>query len=342
MAESAQPPPSAPPTFGEEMARLGHWCRANPVPAALLTILLGGLVYFFGIQKLFNRGALTTWVWAFRAWNSENDLEHGVGILPAAIIVAWLHREDFRRAIKAPSWLGVPVILLGVLLFVSAAWVQQPRIAIVAFPVLVFGGVLFLWGWQMARLATFPCLFLLFMVPIGFLLSRTVPLQLAVASIVTTLSNLIGIGVSRDGVNLLANDGSFQCQVAGGCSGVRSLMAMALLSSLYGHFTLRATWQRVLIFCMALPFAVVGNIGRVFSIVVVSKLFGSDIGTGPWHDISGFIVTIPIAVGAMIGLANLLTRDWSKTKAEWLKPETPVKPVASGEKTGSNPISYDY
>jgi len=342
MAEPAPPPSSSPPTFGEEIARLGQWCRANPAAAALLTILLGGLVYFFAIQKLFNSGAISTWVWARQAWNSENDLEHGVGILPAAIIVAWLHREDFRSAVKAPSWLGIPVVLLGVLLFVSAAWVQQPRIAIVAFPVLVFGGVLFLWGWRVARLAAFPCLFLLFMVPIGFILSRTVPLQLGVASIVTSLSNLIGIGVSRDGVNLLANDGSFQCQVSGGCSGVRSLMAMALLSSLYGHFTLRAPWQRVLIFCMALPFAVVGNIGRVLSIVVVSKLFGSEIGTGPWHDISGFIITIPIAVGAMIGLAGLLTRDWSKTKAEWLKPETPAKAAATGEKTVDSPISYDY
>ena len=93
---------------------------------------------------------------------------------------------------------------------------------------------------------------------------------------------------------------------------------------------------------MALPFAVVGNIGRVFSIVVVSKFFGAEIGTGPWHDISGFIITIPIAVGAMIGLASLLTRDWSKAKADWLEPETPAKATATGEKTESSPISYDY
>jgi exosortase len=256
--------------------------------------------------------------------------------------VAWMHREDFRRAPKAPSWLGLPIILLGVLLFIGATWVQQPRIAIVAFPILVFGGVLFLWGWAVARLAAFPCAFLLFMVPIGFLLSRTVPLQLAVASIVAELSNFIGIGVLRDGVRLLGTDGSFQCEVSGGCSGVRSLMAMALLSSLYGHFTLRSAWQRVLVFCMALPFALIGNIGRVFSIVVVSKIFGEKFGTGPWHDISGFIVTIPIAVGAMIGVANLLTRDWSKTKAAWLKPDLPAKPVSGGEKTTSSPISYDY
>src|SRR5258708_6052080 len=166
MAQAAQSSPPAPPTFGEEMARLGRWCRANPVPAALLTVLLGGLVYFFAVQKLFTGGSLTTWVWAYQAWNEGNDLEHGPGILPAAIVVAWMHREDFRRAVKAPSWLGLPIALAGVFLFVVAVWVQQPRVAIVSFPVLIFGGVLFLWGWPAARLAAFPCAFLCFMVPI--------------------------------------------------------------------------------------------------------------------------------------------------------------------------------
>ena len=167
-------------------------------------------------------------------------------------------------------------------------------------------------------------------------------MQRLVASIVTELSNFLGIGVERTGVTLLASDGSFRCEVAGGCSGVRSLMAMAMLSALYGHFSLRTTWQRALVFGLALPFAVIGNIGRVFSIVAVSKIFGQNIGTGPWHDISGFIVTIPIAVGAMLGVANLLTRDWTQTKTQWLKPEAPAKPAAAGEKPDAGPISYDY
>ena len=342
MAEPAPISPPPPPTFGEEMTRLGRWCRANPAPAALLLGVLGTLVYFFAFHKIFTNGALTTWRWAYEAWNEGNDLEHGPLILPAAIVVAWLHREDFRRAPKASSWLGLIVVLLGVLAFIVATWTLQPRIALLALPMLIFGCVWFLWGWPSARLAAFPCVFLLFMEPIGFLLANTEPLQRLVASIVDVMSNLVGIGIERTGVKLAASDGSFECEVAGGCSGVRSLMAMAMLSSLYGHFTLRETWKKALVFAGSLPFAVVGNIGRVFSIIVVSKLFGKSIGTGPWHDISGFIVTIPIAVGAMVAVTNLLTRDWSDTKSKWLKPDEPAKPAAGGGKPAPNPISYDY
>lgn len=342
MAEPAPNSTPLPPTFGEEMARLGRWCRANPGQAALLGALLGTLVFFFAVQKIYSNGGLTTWRWAYEAWNEGNDLEHGPLILPGAIVVAWMHREDFRRAAKSSSWFGLIVVLLGVLAFIVATWTLQPRVALLALPMLIFGGVWFVWGWPSARLAAFPCAFLLFMEPIGFLLSNTEPLQRLVASIVQNLSNLLGIGVERTGVKLFASDGSFECEVAGGCSGVRSLMAMAMLSSLYGHFTLREPWKKLLVFAGSLPFAVVGNIGRVFSIVVVSKIFGNEIGTGPWHDISGFIVTIPIAVGAMIGFTNLLTRDWSETKAKWLKPDEPPKPATADGKPAPNPISYDY
>ena len=129
------------------MSRLGGWCRANPAAAALLAAVLGTLVYFFAIHKVFSNGALTAWRWAFEAWNEGNDLEHGRFILPGAIVIAWLHRGDFRRAAKAPSGLGMIAVLAGVFAFIVAAWTLQPRIALVALPLLIFGGVWFLWGW---------------------------------------------------------------------------------------------------------------------------------------------------------------------------------------------------
>ena len=340
MAEPAQISPE-PTSFGEELTRFIRWCRAHPGEAALLAALVGTLVYFFAFQGIFNNGVKTTLRWAYEGWNEENDLQHGSLILPAAIVVAWMHRDRFRAARKAPSWLGLLAVLAGALAFVVAAWTLQPRIALVSLPFLIFGAVWFLWGWPTARVAAFPCLFLLFMVPRGVILGHTEPLQRFVASIVGTLCNLVGVGVEREGVKLIATDDSFRCEVAGGCSGIRSLMAMAMLSALYGHFTLEAGWKKALLFAMSLPFAVLGNIVRVFTIVLVSKFFGESIGTGPWHDISGFIVTIPIAVSAMLGFSNLLQRDWAQTKTVLLTPDVPRGPT-SGRGSSSGPISYDY
>jgi exosortase len=328
------------------------------VQAVLLAGLLGTLMWFYCGYNPLSNGAMSFFRWTHEAWNTENDLEHGWFILPGAIVVAWLHREQFAEAGKRPSWLGLLPMLFGIFVFVAAVRTQQPRLALVGLPFLILGCVWCLWGWAVTRVAAFPCALLFFMIPIGFLLGHTEPLQRLVASVVTNISNLVGIGVDRDGVKLLARDGSFQCEVAGGCSGIRSIMAMTLLSFIYVHFNLREPWKKLLTFCMTLPFAVIGNIFRVFTIVLASKWFGEKVGTGPWHNISGFVITIPIAVGAMILFGDLLNRDWSGLKEVLLAKDAPAptgeRPGdgASGESAPApkraasrrprGPISYDY
>lgn len=338
------------PSLGESLRRFGHWCVAHPLHALLFFAAIGALIYFYCGYKPFGKGSHSVWLWAYEAWNAENDLEHGVLILPGAIFVAWLQREAFTRAPKRGSWLGLVPLVLGITFFVIAARMLQPRISLIALPLIIGGAVWFLWGGTPSRIAFVPCLLLLFMVPAGFLLNHTQPLQQLVAVVVTAMSNLVGVGVDRQGVSLLARDGSFQCEVAGGCSGIRSIMAMTLLSLLYVHFNERTWWKKIVVFAMTLPFTVLGNIVRVFTIVLASKWFGQKVGTGPWHDISGFIVTIPIAVGAMIGFSELLNRDWSGMKRKLLTREQPSSPTKATEPTKeksaasspSSPISYDY
>lgn len=316
----------------------------------MILALVTTIAAFYVIYEPLSGGTKSFGRWAYEAWNSENDLEHGPLILPGAILVAWLGRRDFAAAFKRPSWLGLIPVAAGLFLFLVATWALQPRLALVALPLLILGCIWYLWGWRTARVASFACGLLLFMVPIGFLLSRTVPLQLLVAKMVSGLANIVGIGVERRGMDLLALDGSFQCQVAGGCSGIRSIMAMTMLSLLYVHFYERTFWKKVLVFAVTIALAVPGNIVRVFTIVLASKWFGEEVGTGPWHDISGFVVTLPIAVGGMLIFSELLNRDWSAWKQRVLSPEparpTPVaaieeeaKPPAARE---SSPISYDY
>jgi exosortase len=359
MSDPAHPPASiTTPDIGEVFARFGRWCARNPVQAALLAGVVGTLVWFYCGYKPLSGGSSSFFRWAQEGWNTENDLEHGGFILPGAIVVAWLHRRQFAEAKKAPSWLGLVPLAVGQFLFVVAVWTLQARLALIALPFLTVGCVWCLWGWPVARVSLFPCALLFFMVPVGFLLSHTEPLQRLVASVVAGLSNLVGIGVDRDGVKLLAQDGSFQCEVAGGCSGIRSIMAMTLLSFIYVHFNLQEPWKKLLTFAMTLPFAVIGNIVRVFTIVLASKWFGEAVGTGPWHNISGFVVTIPIAVGAMILFGDLLNRDWSGFKETLLAKDEPARPKEAAEgnapeesapaseskrsSRAKSPISYDY
>jgi exosortase/archaeosortase family protein len=123
-----------------------------------------------------------------------------------------------------------------------------------------------------------------------------------------------------------ATDNAFRFQVDEGCSGIRSLMAIAMISAIYGHFTQDRLWKKLSIFAAALLFAIVGNAGRLVSIFAAGRVFGQDLAGGPYHSISGFL-SFPFAIVAMVLFGKLIN----------IRP-VKAKPVASIEET----VSYDH
>ena len=90
-------------------------------------------------------------------------------------------------------------------------------------------------------------------------------------------------------------------------------MAIAMLSALYGHFTQDRLWKKLAIFTAALLFAIIGNAGRLVSIVVVARLFGQDLAGGPYHTISGYL-SFPFAIVAMIIFGKLLNLNFKRAR----------------------------
>lgn len=346
----------SPASFARELAswpgRVFAWARRDPSSAALAVALFATVIYYFGFYRVFMNGAQSTSEWAAAAWNPENDLEHGWVIFPAALAIAWWHRKQLAAAPKSTSWAGLAIALVGAATFVFAVRTIQGRVAILAVPLLIYGSVRFLWGRQTARIILFPCAFLLFMVPLGFLVSRTVGLQNLSASVAAGLGNLLGARVIADGAKLKALDLAFEYEVSGGCSGIRSLTAMMMLAALWVHFTERELWKKVLIFCSSLLFALLGNFMRIFSVILFARYISPTVAGTIYHDWSGFIF-FPFAVGGMIFFSNLLQRDWAASVKEALKPDeisaaAPARVITASntatptEAKPKGPISYDY
>jgi exosortase len=324
-----------------------EWCRRQPLDAALLAACFGALVYFFGFFKGFIGGKLSAARWASEAWNAENNQEHSWLVLPIALVLLWVHRERLRAARGEPWNPGLGLVVAGIGCFVLAVRALQPRIAIFALPLILLGMIGYLWGRAAARVALFPCAFLLFMVPIGGLVQGTVSLQLLVSSVCNALASVIGMKIAASGTTIHSLDGSFNFEIAEGCSGIRSLMAMTMLTALYVHFTQREWWKKGVIFAGSLVFAVVGNIGRIFTVILFAKFVSPRIAGGIYHDYSAFIF-FPFAVLSMVAFARFVNVDWL---AFINAPERPVPDLAaretepatpSGESKPRSPVSYDY
>jgi exosortase len=283
----------------------GDWAKRDPIAAALLLTIIATLVYFFGFVKIFMNGSLSTCIWAWQAWDPETNYEHGKIIPLITLFLVWHARDKLKVAPIGSSRWGWLFIGVGLFLFVAGARTLQARLALTSLPLLLFGVVLYVWGRHVARILLFPVAFLLFMVPLNFLTQATSNLQFIETGAASAICNFFGIAVYTVGTSVNAANDSFHFQIDEGCSGIRSLMTIAMLSAIYGHLTQNRLWKKLAIFAAALLFALIGNTGRLVSIIVIARLFGQDLAGGPYHVISGYL-SFPFAIAAMVLFGKLL------------------------------------
>ena len=284
---------------------LSRFANLNWTVVVAGVALVGVYLYYFGFVRIFYNGDQSTWTWAWNAWNPENNYEHAKLIPLIVGFLVWHAREKLMVApVHSSNW-GWLFIGVGIFLYLAGARTLQGRVTMLAVPCLLYGSVLYIWGRSVARILLFPIAFLLFAVPLNFLSQATVNLQFLETGAASAICNFIGIHVNTLGTTMTAADNTFRFEVNEGCSGIRSLMAIAMLSAIYGHMTQDRLWKKIAIFAAAVVFAIIGNAGRLVSIVLVARFFGQDLAGGPYHMISGYL-SFPFALGAMILFARLL------------------------------------
>jgi len=303
-----------------------EWAKRNPSGLLLLFTIVVTFVYFFGVVPLFADRLFSAFGWAWLAWNPETNYEHAKLIPLIVIGLLWYDRKKIFNAETGSSAWGWVFLGAGLLLFLVSARTVQARFALAALPLILFGVVLYVWGKSVARVMLFPIAFLFFMVPLNFLTQATVRLQFLETAIASAVCNLIGIHVNTLGTVVNSADSSFHFEIDEGCSGIHSLMAIAMLAAIYGHVTQDKLWKKLAIFAAALLFAVIGNAGRLVSIFAMGRWFGQDLAGGPYHNISGYL-SFPFAIGAMVLFAKLINIEVSK----------PNSTTAAKE-----PVTYDY
>jgi exosortase len=85
------------------------------------------------------------------------------------------------------------------------------------------------------------------------------------------------------------------------CSGIRSLVALLLITYAYAMVMHRKWWERIVIFAAAIPIAIIANGFRITSILVVG-LINRTFAAETWHNYSGFF-----SFGAALGLLLLFS-----------------------------------
>ncbi len=143
------------------------------------------------------------------------------------------------------------------------------------------------------------------MIPLGALQQTSFHLQFIITGAVQSLSSLAGIKLQAVGTTLSETSGAYAYDIAEGCSGIRSLIAIVMLTAIYVHVFEPVFWKKTVLFACSIGFAVVANIGRVLTIILIAHLGYPQFAGGTYHEISGFI-SFPFALGAMLLFHKLL------------------------------------
>lgn len=271
-------------------------------PLAVLVLLAIALLLLYRQTAL---GMVTIW------WRS-GTFTHAFLVPPIALWLAWRRREMVAPLAPRPvPGLALPIALLGaVWLFADFAAINAvTQFALVGMLVLLVPAVL---GWRVAREMAFPLGFLFFCVPVGeFLLPQLMDWTAKFTVIALRLS---GLPVYQEGLQFIIPSG--QWSVVEACSGVRYLIASAMVGTLYAYLSYHSTRRRLGFIAFALALPLVANWARAYLIVMIGHLSGNTLAVGVDHLIYGWLFF------GVVMLAMFLVG------ARWAQPELPLVPPA--------------
>ena len=225
-----------------------------------------------------------------KAWHSSEEYSHGFFIVPLSIFIIWQKKDSLRKVPYHPSWFGLLIVGFFLFVYIIASYAGILTLAPVAMIFVLFGLIIFMYGFPMLRELFFPLFFLFFMVPIPSQIfsALTIPLQLFVSKVSISITHLIGVPVFREGNVIHLPDRTLQ--VVQACSGLRSMISLLTLSAIFGYFTIKSNILRGILFVSGVPVAVIINIVRVLLMILAFHYFGFDLTQGKIHTIFGVLI----------------------------------------------------
>ncbi len=278
-------------------------------------VLISGLVFVLFQEVLWGLGD---------DWYNDPDYSHGFLVPFLSAFFIWERWDLLQRAPVRPSLWGIGLLTIGVMglligLIGVELYVQRTSLIVV-----LAGLVLLLAGWQYLWVLSLPIGFLIFMIPLPAIVVNAIafPLQLFAAQTASFCLFSLGIPVLREG-NLIVL-ASTTLEVAEACSGLRSLLSLLALGTVYGYFSQTVIWKRWALVALSIPIAIIANAARVSGTGILAHYFGPESAQGFYHTFEGWIVFI-VAFILLFCCGMVLSKIGSKTSAQSLSPSSGLK-----------------
>ncbi|MFH1892117.1 MAG: exosortase/archaeosortase family protein [Candidatus Zixiibacteriota bacterium] len=249
-------------------------------------------------------------------WYEDPNYSHGFLIIPVAIWFVWRQREELASTPISTNMWGFVGVLVSLAIFIVGTAGAEYFSVRFSFVLLLASLALYLLGTQIFRKIWFAFFFMLFMIPIPYVIyySLTFPMQLFASKIASFALGFIGLPLVRLG-NVLHIPGGQALEVAEACSGLRSIVSLLALGALLAYFTQETRIKALILFASTVPIAILGNVVRITFTTVGTYAISENFVDGILHEMSGMLVFLFSMI--MLFIVSSILR-WKKSPVNTL------------------------
>jgi len=232
-----------------------------------------------------------TFIWLWDRWFARDSYySHGILVPIVTIVLIWQKRIELKKIKRSESVWGIRLIVLGIFVYLISSIFRVYFSSGFSMLIVLIGFVLYFWGSKIFKKIAFPLLFLIFMIPLPMVIVANISfkLKLFAAEMSTMLLNKMRIPAIQ--VGSIIKMRSAYVIVDDVCSGLRSLISLTALGSIFAYWMNTIMIKRYLLFLATVPIAIITNVCRIVLLSAISEIWGSEYATGFIHNVSGFMV----------------------------------------------------
>lgn len=223
-------------------------------------------------------------------WYIDENYSHGFLIPFISGYILWQRKDSIKAADFVPSNLGMLMVIMGLGLYLVGTAAGESFTMRISMLIVLAGTIVFGYGFGLFKTISFPFLYLIFMVPLPYILYDSVafPLKLFVTKYSVDFLRVIGVPVLREGnvIQLV----STTLEVADACSGIRSIMSLLALSAALAYFTQTGWLKRAVLIALSIPIALFANSIRVIGTGILASRYGAKVAEGFFHEFAGLVI----------------------------------------------------
>ncbi len=261
--------------------------------------IIGAVVILGLVAMLFS----STFAWLVYNWLNNSYYSHGFLVPLISGFFLWRRRDSLGQDKREPSNLGLVVLGISLTAYLVAQVWQAYHLSAFAFIVLLAGLALYFLGEKATQRISFPLFFLFLMIPLPLINRLSPTLEAFTAKLSTAAVRMLGVAATNLGSQVQLQNSSFV--VGAACSGLNSIVALSTLVVIFVYILEGSHLAKTTVLVMAVPIAIVANVFRVTSLLVIADLFGAEAGMRYFHNYSSPVLFL-LAFLLLILLSRLV------------------------------------